>query len=462
MNIRIKGIGLIEDSTVTFDGLTVLTGANSTGKSTLGKLLYSTIQATTNIKMRARKERIYLIFVLYQKLADTINGVTSMFAKPSAGNRGLSNFIREDKQFDDEFKSSFNQWLDDLLSEIETKRLGYENACKNHLARINKNIEDGYKRLYIKQIDIFISEFKVTVNKFKSADFNLHKYLDSNLSRSLQCQFGEDLLHKSNPDPTASIQFSDTVNQYPPIDISSGKANHPKNEIVYLSPFDKVYFIDNAFALDDVQYFDDTTQTKPDGFLSYRKDFIKHLSKTISNPYYLTVYEELGLRESIQEVIDKINEILPGSIHFSGSNLMYNNSTFSLSANNLATGSKMFSILKVLLTAGELNSNTQLILDEPEAHLHPCWQNKIAEIIVILVKYLKVNILLTTHSPNFMLAIDAYMRKYDISDMCNFYQTERKENGLIDYNCVNDDMGIIYDDFVAFLTEMNILRDLNM
>ena len=119
----------------------------------------------------------------------------------------------------------------------------------------------------------------------------------------------------------------------------------------------------------------------------------------------------------------------------------------------------MFSIIKMLLDKGEIDDTTMLILDEPEAHLHPQWQNAFAEIIVLLVKELNVNVLLTTHSPNFMLAIDAYMRKYEIAEKTNFYQTNFLGNGFVDYQCVNDDLGLIYQDFLQYLSEVKMLRN---
>ena len=119
----------------------------------------------------------------------------------------------------------------------------------------------------------------------------------------------------------------------------------------------------------------------------------------------------------------------------------------------------MFSIMKMLLDNGEIDNMTMLILDEPEAHLHPMWQNAFAEIIVLLVKKLGVNILLTTHSPNFMLALDAYMRKYNIADITNFYQTDVLEDNFVHYNCVNNDMGKIYQDFLQYLSEVKMLRN---
>ena len=98
-------------------------------------------------------------------------------------------------------------------------------------------------------------------------------------------------------------------------------------------------------------------------------------------------------------------------------------------------------------------------MDEPEAHLHPKWQNAFAEIIVLLVKELNVNVLLTTHSPNFMLALDAYMRKYEIAEKTNFYQTDVLKDGFVQYHCVNDDMGMIYQDFLQYLSEVKMLRN---
>lgn len=41
MQIRLKNIGIVKDSTIVLDGLTVITGKNNSGKTTVGKTLYS-------------------------------------------------------------------------------------------------------------------------------------------------------------------------------------------------------------------------------------------------------------------------------------------------------------------------------------------------------------------------------------------------------------------------------------
>ena len=47
MKISIDGIGKIHNSSVSVNGLTVISGENDTGKSTVGKTLFSIIQAFT-------------------------------------------------------------------------------------------------------------------------------------------------------------------------------------------------------------------------------------------------------------------------------------------------------------------------------------------------------------------------------------------------------------------------------
>lgn len=61
-----------------------------------------------------------------------------------------------------------------------------------------------------------------------------------------------------------------------------------------------------------------------------------------------------------------------------------------------------------------MEENGIIILDEPEIHLHPDWQVKLAEIVVLIQKTYKMHILLTTHSPYFIDAIDVFSEKYGV------------------------------------------------
>ncbi len=96
---------------------------------------------------------------------------------------------------------------------------------------------------------------------------------------------------------------------------------------------------------------------------------------------------------------------------------------------DIATGIKTFGILQVLLDNNRLNSYSLLILDEPEVHLHPKWQLKIAKIIVELVKN-GVKIVVNSHSPYMIEALQRYSELEKVNS--DFYLAEdgyiQKEN----------------------------------
>lgn len=127
-----------------------------------------------------------------------------------------------------------------------------------------------------------------------------------------------------------------------------------------------------------------------------------------------------------------------------------------LSVKNLSTGLKTFVILKTLLTNGTIETNGTVILDEPEIHLHPEWQLLFAELIVLLNKEFGINILLNTHSPYFLRAIQVYSAKYEISDTCKYYLSELDEEKRVHVRDVTDSVDKI---FVKLSKPLQILED---
>lgn len=264
---------------------------------------------------------------------------------------------------------------------------------------------------------------------------------------------------------SSKIEVSDESNQLFSVPISNNKVINDGNPVYLNTPHKKVYFIDNPFLWDEPtsirRYRRNPSSTDADSLLN-PGNILSHcdkLKQIIRRKQQPTILEQTVLNDSLELIKDKINAILPGTFEFSSDGDYYVVNGSKLNLTNLATGSKMFSVIKLLLELGEIDKNTMLILDEPEAHLHPEWQNKFAEIIVLLVKELNVNILLTTHSSNFVLALDAYMRKYQIESVTNFYQTEPLESGMVEYKCVNDSINAIYQDFLEYMSQVKILRN---
>ena len=47
----------------------------------------------------------------------------------------------------------------------------------------------------------------------------------------------------------------------------------------------------------------------------------------------------------------------------------------------------------------------------------------------------------------------------EIAEKTNFYQTSAMENGFVQYHCLNNDIGKIYQDFLQYLSEAKMLRN---
>lgn len=78
MQLEIKNIGKVKNANITIDGITVIAGENNTGKSTIGKALFSLFHTFSNADQKIKKEKIDAITLAIISCAyacDTINNL---------------------------------------------------------------------------------------------------------------------------------------------------------------------------------------------------------------------------------------------------------------------------------------------------------------------------------------------------------------------------------------------------
>ena len=97
-----------------------------------------------------------------------------------------------------------------------------------------------------------------------------------------------------------------------------------------------------------------------------------------------------------------------------------------------ATGLKSLAILNLLYKNRYLDSETLLIIDEPEVHLHPQWVVQYAKILVQICKTLKVRLLLTSHSPDMVSALKVMSEAEGVTGV-NFYSAESSQTDKYRY-----------------------------
>ena len=467
MEIFLENIGVVKNSKLSLDGLTVITGENNSGKSTVGKTLYSILDAVCNIDQKAERDRqnyIYTKLIAVKDIMDTIR----FFRKPTdeMNRYPAITCLFSDYYWNNHMEKNIVEFAYDIareLSEFDPSIIEMAAPTSRYFQRRHKTKESV--------LDIFEFERKKALqllnNMFRDLkkDPELIEYARESIDQTLNCEFANQIQPVKKADVESHIKLVNQNSIYFDFCIKDNHIENNNTPVFWSAPYKKVFFIDNPFLLDtaDMPKFLtlDYDEYESDSILN--KDLIvKHderLKRILRSNNKNSTFAKMVLDDSLVDIRKAIDSALPGSFDFSSDKEYYIHKNFKLSFSNLATGSKMFSILKILLDRGALNSETMLILDEPEAHLHPKWQNLFAEIVVMLVKKMNLCVLLTTHSPNFMLAIDAYMRKYDLSEKTNFYQTNFLEDGFVQYQCVNDNMDVIYRDFLQYLSEVKMLRN---
>ena len=476
MQIRLKNIGIIKDSTIKLDGLTVITGKNNSGKTTVGKTLYSLFDAVANIQRKAENDKCVYVVRHLNNLDDTLEFLR--YFRPAMRSDELDFFAAYPTlkavvtgEFHREISpATMEELVYKLIDELKKLDTSYfveqvKTSRNSRIFRI-KGLDiqkDSLKDSFDKQKEDAISELKKLISDIVK-DPELIDYARESINQTLQIEFSNQIQPVKGQEGASEVELSDTDKVYFHFSIQDNIVVNDGSPVFTISPCKKVYLIDDPFVLDDMvspRYFRGRIIEERDSFLNPER-IASHNNKlkfVLRSGKTLTVFEQTVLTDALRETKSKIDSILPGTFEFSAEGEYYIQDGLKLRISNLATGSKMFSIIKILLNKGEIDNTTMLILDEPEAHLHPKWQNAFAEIIVLLVKELNVNVLLTTHSPNFMLALDAYMRKYEIAEKTNFYQTDVFKDGFVQYHCVNDDMGMIYQDFLQYLSEVKMLRN---
>lgn len=466
MKLNLKNIGPINESSVIIDGLTIITGLNSTGKTTIGKSIYSLVSAIENIQENALNDKSnYAI----QVILDVINELElyrySQFEKLE--NEYISQavnifYLGKNVQFMNlnELVMFVKQFTREI-SVLDLKQLGKEEFKNLRNYRIIENFE-VIKQLQISKLNELISLLETDDTLTRYCNYKIQKILDTEFNNQV-CKIGSE---------DSKIELLDEDKICFDVGIKKNKINLNHENYRY-SPLKNTFFIDNVYILDSLDA-NEIYDEKIIGRRNFRHlnmkeylffDSIKEINhnnkllKTLNakNKY---IYDEILVEKNIMTIMKKINEVMPEKIFVSKNKFVYSNKE--LDIKNLATGMKIYGIVKLLLEKGKISDDTLLIFDEPESHLHPHWQNLFAEMVIIMIKELDCKIVLTTHSPSFLLALDTYSKKYNLKEKVNYYKSVKEEENYLIKN-INEKLFEAYAElskpFLEIEAEYNKLND---
>ena len=372
MKLNLKNIGKIKEATVELNGITVIAGGNDTGKSTVGKALYCLFNSLYQIDHRILKEKQYGIENAVRNQGAFLFGNL---------NATLSNMILNEKELYLKNQDALTEVLRHYLKDEE----------EDHLVEVSQRVKEILE----------ISDDEIIKNIFTKI---LSLEFDGQINNIFQNEKAEVELSVKNKQIRLWIE-ENKVTQF--------------EEKMQLDT--EVVYIDDPFIIDEI------TPSKVSKFLWLEDELYKehreHLkAKITSENKIVGIIDSILVDRGLQAVLNKLNEVCEGKIeNDQQGRLIYRKKDKNLNISNLSTGLKTFVILKILLEKGIIEQNGTIILDEPEIHLHPEWQLLFAELIVLLQKEFRLHILLNTHSPYFLKAIETYSAKYEIADRCKYY-----------------------------------------
>jgi len=419
MNLKLENIGMIRHADIRLDGLTVIAGENDTGKSTVGKLIFSLIKAFNRYEQDLNESKSHRAFELIEK---------TYFQLRKDYDFKENTEIR-DAFFPPEFSRELKRTEDpiDLINDkiILLEKIDALDVIENVLLIKNIYLENESKKLTIKRAlaKAFISEF----------------YFE---------------LTPKNSDLVSNISLSEGSNKIFDISIEHDKVKS-------LGLYDDVFFNDVTFIETPIflqMYELIRSATTLFEIIEDRSDrvfrlgrskvalHVKDLISKLENAQYFSIQQEILFEGKLDGLLTDITKITKGSgfsFEKKDKDFYFNkNENTKFKSINTATGLKAFGIIQLLIQANMLNERTLLIIDEPEIHLHPKWQVEYAKLIVTLVKN-NIPVLLTSHSPEIIQALSTFSEEFGVKDRTAYYLTE--SDGVVsEINDVSEDINKIF------------------
>ena len=387
MRLYLKNIGMLKEADVKLNGLTVIAGENDTGKSTVGKVIFSVVKGIQKYEESLEDKFKEELFKYLDDFYDKYNNILQ----------------DEDKLAVTFFPSVFVNYILKNKTNLDKFFNSYREMLKKYN---NKNLDKDFASLekYVKSIFLHNEKNELQEEALKRAFFS---------------EFRGQL---------KSINFMDTTEGIIKIFEKSNELKIKVDEkLKLLSDFELLLEDTTLIETPMILNFSDMIQNARSHFEE------EELTKTLIRLEADVIYHSKDLINKLinsakfgnNEIDENLLKILKFDFDYkvNSREFVYIKAGKEYFSINVADGIKSFGIIKLLLRGNYIRKNTLLIIDEPEVHLHPKWQIEYAKLIIELVKR-NIKVLITSHSPFFIEALEILSK--DLNS--NFYLAKNEKN----------------------------------
>ena len=418
MEVKIKNLGKLTDATINIGQFTVFAGLNSTGKSFASKSLYSLFGA-----MNANHLEVYFRSPMVM--------VNSLF-------QGLKVYDAKEPLLDELLAQMLD--LDEAITNMSVAEgqdefLAVETLLSSTIADILNGIEETYNKLepLIKQLastfpkkdingDIYtpaileeenIPGFRDSINELialRSEDSVsiVEKGARHEIFRNFIANFQVPQIADLKRDKSKTIEFdvegfgNVTINSDIKFKIKSGGLNHLQkySNVMYLeSP---IYWVLKPVL--DSHRGPFRVRRRSSFYLDGMPQYFRDLSSLMSTRY--------SGEPLFPDILAELEDTLNGKVRVADTReLIYQEKDGGSYPLNLAAmGIANLGVLAMLIERNLFDEGTFLFIDEPEAHLHPFWQEVMVKTLLRLSDK-GVCVVMATHSSDILKYLEVELKK---------------------------------------------------
>lgn len=491
--MEINDYNSIENAEIEINKINVVGGVNGSGKSTASKILYSFL------KGNSIKRREYAL----QSISETINRIIDVLDY-EGNDYGLPeplNIEDEDAVFIEKYNAmleiskkhdeiaktkvkKLGKELTDLINDIVDKleNEGYNTDELEFNDNISSNALDLEFFLFTNFPGEFVDEYDM-LSKLDDEFSYFYNFNDTHVVCSINNELMNNLFNEDSEDLSLSSELFIREKEFLR-DIEDENLNfylkHNDSKYDPYSYFLEKGFINSVYYVDNVSILDLLNTKEHDS----RQLF--HMDEIIEDLFESNKEIEYG--DDVKSILGKIEGIIKGKYSkyvpvfktnktkedriynkYLNSEDMENNpflrkinesrSNINTYIFNTPSGIKQIGVIQLLLLNDKLKKDGYLIIDEPEVNLHPEWQIKFAEILVLIAKELNITLYLNSHSPMFIEAITLYSQYYDLIKQTNVYLTQESQNDKYIFRKIDPkNMGAVYENLTKPYDELDKLK----
>ena len=395
----------VNHADISIGDMTVLSGVNACGKSTIAHLVHSLVNLNRDYEDLACDRA----FENFPMLLSQIDHLQYRLARIEETNDFLSRLRRYDKYR----VFSSKRGIDERKSFI---RAALNNAFQlyDKVKLIDEKQADRYLRSFCSDLNIEQNDGVVLEDVIRQWFSQQLTQAENRYLKLLQKR-SKEVWHEADDSVAQWVGYPGDVSLYES-EVCVYKSSNNEDELNEIVNIDHAFYIESPWR--------NSPSVEEDGSFSIGDGFsLKEAAAgmEIDNDLFYVLEgnivedpEEIEFRNKRSKSLKRVSWMYARSD---------GHPPFPL--RECATGIKSLSILNFLYTHGCLGRKTLLIVDEPEAHLHPQWIVEYAKILVRLNRRLGVRLLITTHSPDMLNALRRVANVEEVPDL-RFYLAEEK------------------------------------